>query len=81
MSSYEKYREEILNVIQKADRPLSIENVRTRVGIKIWETAKALLLELLVEGKILGLKTGKSWVFGRPETMTPVMILKKAHKQ
>ena len=53
--------------------PLGIETIRKKTGIRVWETAKAILLELVVEGRIAGMKTGKSWVFGRPETMRIVM--------
>lgn len=73
MPHYDKYHDSVLKVIREADMPLGIETIRKKAGIKIWETAKAILLELVVEGKIAGMKTGKSWVFGRPETMRIVM--------
>jgi len=70
---YKEYRDSVLKVIREADMPLGIETIRKKTGIRVWETAKAILLELVVEGKIAGMKTGKSWVFGRPETMRIVM--------
>ncbi len=63
MSNYSKYREKVLNVVREADMPLGIETIRKKAGIKIWETSKAILLELVIQGKISGMKTGKSWIF------------------
>ena len=63
MTNYEKYRDSILSVVLKAELPIGIETVRKKSGIKVWETAKALLLELLIEGRLSGIKTAKSWVF------------------
>lgn len=74
MTRNEEYRRSILKVLGEADEPLGIETIKAKAGIKVWETAKAILLELLTEGKIAGMKTGKSWIFGRPETMVIVMV-------
>ncbi|MBN1357571.1 hypothetical protein JW988_02270 [Candidatus Bathyarchaeota archaeon] len=74
MTEYEKYRESILSVVLKAECPLAIETIRRKAGIKVWETTKALLLELMVEGKIAGLKTGKSWVFSNREKMNVISM-------
>jgi len=66
------YRENILKALQEANRPLGIDTIRAKAGIKAWETTKAILLELMAEGKIVGMKTGKGWIFGRPEVMEVV---------
>jgi hypothetical protein len=72
VTKYGKYRETILSVVLNADHPLGIETIRRESGIKVWETAKALLLELIIEGKISGMKTGKSWVFSKHEKMNVI---------
>jgi hypothetical protein len=69
MSDYER---KVLEVIENAETPLSIEAVRVKAGIKSWVTAKAVLLELLAKGKLVGIKTDKSWSFGLLEKMKPV---------
>jgi hypothetical protein len=76
MSLYENYKECLLKTLREANEPLAIETLRVISGIKCWETAKALLLELVMEGKVVGLKTSKSWIFGMPEVMEPIMIKK-----
>jgi len=47
--------------------PCDVENVRITAGLKSWEATKAMLLELMVEGKIYGRKTTKSWIFWQKE--------------
>lgn len=46
---------------------MDVENVRLKSNIKSWVTSKSILLELLVEGKIQGQKTTKSWIFWNPK--------------
>lgn len=61
--SKDTLRDRILNVLSGAAIPMDVENVRIKSGLKNWESTKALLLELVVEGLISGQKTTKSWVF------------------
>ena len=77
MPRNETYRKNILKVLGEAKEPLGIETIKEKAGVKVWETAKAILLELVFESKIAGMKTGKSWVFGRPETMDHAMITRR----
>jgi len=57
------YENRTIEVLKTADMPLDVENVRKRAGIRNWQTAKALLFELLAKGNISAVKTSKSWVF------------------
>ena len=57
------YRNRVLTALRGSAIPSAIETVRKEAGIKSWVTAKATLLELLVEELILGQKTTKSWIF------------------
>jgi len=57
------YKEKILEVLGSSPIPMDTENVRVKAGIKSWATAKATLLELVLERRILGAKTTKSWIF------------------
>ncbi len=61
--SKDTLRDRILHVLSDASIPMDVENVRIKSGLKNWESTKALLLELVVEGMISGQKTTKSWVF------------------
>jgi hypothetical protein len=61
--SRRNYREKILEVLGESQIPMDTENIRVKAGIKSWSTAKATLLELVLERKILGAKTTKSWIF------------------
>jgi len=42
---------------------MDVESIRAEAGIGNWQTAKAILLELLVEGLVKGQKSTKSWTF------------------
>lgn len=55
--------EKVFDVLRNASQPLSIDAVRYRTEIRSWDKARALLLELLYEKKIEGIKTSKSWIF------------------
>jgi len=49
--------------VKEADEPLDIEKIRQACGIGNWNTALKHCLELLLEKRISGIKTSKSWVF------------------
>ena len=72
--SKDTLRDRILHVLSGASIPMDVENVRVRSGLKNWESTKALLLELVVEGIISGQKTTKSWVFWVDHADSRMMI-------
>lgn len=72
--SKDTLRDKILHVLSGASIPMDVENVRVRSGLKNWESTKALLLELVVEGIISGQKTTKSWVFWVDHADSRMMI-------
>ncbi len=72
--SKDTLRDRILHVLSGATIPMDVENVRIKSGLKNWESTKALLLELVVEGVISGQKTTKSWVFWVDHTDTRLAI-------
>jgi len=47
------------NVPAESAIPMDVENVRSRVGLKNWESTKTILSELVLLKKILGEKTSK----------------------
>jgi hypothetical protein len=63
MASRSSQRERIKDVLEKSMIPMDVENVRVRSGLKNWESTKALLLEMTLQGVIQGQKTTKSWIF------------------
>ena len=72
--SKDTLRDRILHVLSGAPIPMDVENVRIKSGLKNWESTKALLLELVVEGIISGQKTTKSWVFWVDHTDTRMAL-------
>ncbi len=56
-------RERIRDVLKKSEIPMDVENVRVQAGLKNWESTKAILLEMVLQGSVLGQKTTKSWIF------------------
>ena len=77
--SKDTLRDRILHVLSGATIPMDVENVRIRSGLKNWESTKALLLELVVEGLISGQKTTKSWVFCVDHRDTRMSIAGRDH--
>jgi hypothetical protein len=63
-----------MEVLEEAVMPMDVENIRIRAGLKNWESTKAILLEMVLQGTIIGQKTTKSWIFWANSTS-------KAHKQ
>jgi len=59
----EKYKEAILRLLATASQPLDVEKIRVACKIGNWQTALKHCLELLHDGRILGTKTSKSWIF------------------
>jgi hypothetical protein len=51
-----------VKVLEEAGRPASIEYVARQLGIA-WGTARAILLQLALEEKIIAERTTTSWVF------------------
>ncbi len=63
MASRNSPRERVREVLKESPIPMDVENVRFRAGLKNWESTKAILLEMVLQGSILGQKTTKSWIF------------------
>ena len=76
MEEKKHLKAKVLKVIEGAERPLSVEAVRVRVGVKSWHLIQSLLFGLMAEGKIAGLETSKRWVFGKLDVMKPVTLSK-----
>jgi len=59
---------------------MDVENVRVNVGLKNWESTKAILLEMVLRGEISGQKTTKSWIFwAGPEAAHSIDTSRHAH--
>ena len=56
-------RQRIVEVLSDARMPMDVENVRLKTGLKNWESTKSILLELVLQGTILGEKTTRGWIF------------------
>lgn len=67
-------RKRILKVVEQAEEPLSVDAIKTRTGASSWHLVQSLLFDLMVEGKIVGMRTSKRWVFGKSETMKIVKL-------
>jgi hypothetical protein len=63
MGERNTYHQKIVNVLSEAKMPMDVENVRLKTGLKNWESTKSILLELVLQGTILGQKTTKGWIF------------------
>ncbi len=59
---------------------MDVENIRLKAGLKNWESTKAILLELVILGKIVGQKTTKGWIFWTNDSFNAGFFKKRAHK-
>jgi len=57
------YEEKIVSFLSEATEPVDVEKIRVSCGIGNWNTALKHCLELLIQGRISGQKTSKSWIF------------------
>lgn len=57
------YKPKILRFLRSNETPCDVEKVRVAAGIGNWNTCLKHLLELVIEGRIIGQKTSKSWIF------------------
>ena len=57
------YEEKILNFLSNTTEPTDVEKIRKACRIGNWNTALKHCLELLIQGRILGQKTSKGWIF------------------
>ncbi len=63
MAARNSAKEKVREVLKASPIPMDVENVRSRAGLKNWESTKSILLEMVLQGSILGQKTTKSWIF------------------
>jgi len=56
---------QLLKLLERTPVPVSVEYVAHHLKVG-WGTARAMLLELVVNGKVAGQKTTKSWIFWMP---------------
>jgi hypothetical protein len=59
----EQTKERIINCLKTTKIPQGVENIRVNCNIGNWNTALKHCLELLIQEKINGQKTSKSWIF------------------
>ena len=52
-----------MRVLAETKIPMDVENVRNETGLKNWESTKSILLEMVLQGTILGQRTTKGWIF------------------
>lgn len=60
-----EYKTAILEILKKANEPLDVEKIRDQAHIGNWQTALKHCLELMIDDKIDGQKTSKSWIFSK----------------
>jgi hypothetical protein len=63
----QRYKDRILEYLSTTDKPSDTEKIRSECGIGNWNTALKHCLELLLENRIEGIKSSKSWVFWKLE--------------
>jgi CRISPR/Cas system-associated endonuclease Cas3-HD len=69
----EKLRAKVLAVVNESERPVDITYVASKLSLT-WPTTRVLLLELVTEKKLYGLRTSSAWVFysNRKQVEIPV---------
>jgi len=62
-----KLQTQLLELLEKTPMPVDIEYVARHLKVG-WGTARAMLLEAALDGKVSGQKTTKSWIFWIPQS-------------
>jgi response regulator of citrate/malate metabolism len=52
----------VIAVIEQAGQPVTVDYVAYHVGTS-WNSARAMLLELVIEERIGGVRTSRGWIF------------------
>lgn len=58
-----RYPEKIIAYLETATQPMDVEKIRVDLRMGNWNTVLKHCLQLVMEKKISGLKTSKSWIF------------------
>jgi len=61
-------QDKTLAIVQKAEGPVDVKFVAQKLDVA-WATARALLMNLLVERKIQAIQTRNGWLFGTSEKL------------
>ncbi len=61
-------RQEVIRRIEEAKQPVSVEYVAEALKLA-WTTARAILLDLSLNGELAAIKTTKSYIFIMPSDM------------
>lgn len=77
MAARNSAKDKIREVLKGSSIPMDVENVRLKAGLKNWESTKAILLEMVLQGSIQGQKTTKSWIFW---VNTPVALVQHTRR-
>jgi Mn-dependent DtxR family transcriptional regulator len=59
-----KLMDKVLEIVGQAGKPVSIDYVAHHLGVS-WHTARGLLLELAIKGKLKVIDTTKGYIFTR----------------
>lgn len=57
-----KLQARVVEIVRDAGMPVSVDYVGYNAGVS-WTTARAILFELILQGRVLAQKTSKSWIF------------------
>jgi len=61
-----EFQRRALRAVRKAEVPVTIDYVASKLSVS-WSTARTILLELALSGKVVAEKTlGGSWIFRAP---------------
>ncbi len=56
-------KDKVIEYLEACTEPQGIQTIQKGTGISHWNATLSICLELMVQGKIKGTKTSKSWVF------------------
>ena len=57
------YASKILEILKQSERPLCVEEIRNLVGIPSWVTAKCVVMDLVLCGRVEVFKSGRQFLF------------------
>jgi hypothetical protein len=66
-------RDKFVDVLKRSKKGCDINYMSDETDVS-WPTARAILLELLLEGRVAGTKTTRGWLFFMPGTLREIAI-------
>lgn len=62
-SGRKEFLEKVMRILQEAEKPLNVNEIRHLAGIKSWVATKSAVMDLVLSGRVDAFKSGRHFLF------------------